>query len=202
MGWTRASSWTHLTRLLLRALTLSLARPQAPGLRALLRKLNSQFGSGCVVFYERFLNAMLTGSGCGCSRGQSGPLPRCASFLSERGRYPKGFPWPSSPSCVPLAPPRPPPGPFPPPLVPPSTTGVLLPQQPRPPVPVVLSWATQEDPALSATPTYPAPVNLARHPSFPAANRESLYHQCALITPWNFPIAMITRKAGAALAAG
>jgi succinate-semialdehyde dehydrogenase/glutarate-semialdehyde dehydrogenase len=25
---------------------------------------------------------------------------------------------------------------------------------------------------------------------------------CALITPWNFPIALITRKAGPALAAG
>lgn len=41
----------------------------------------------------------------------------------------------------------------------------------------------------------------------PAPNREVIVMKqplgiAALITPWNFPLAMITRKAGAALAAG
>ncbi|KAJ3054742.1 hypothetical protein HK102_011470, partial [Quaeritorhiza haematococci] len=59
-----------------------------------------------------------------------------------------------------------------------------------------IQWFSEEAPRIYGD-TIPAPTSSRR-----LLTIKQPIGVCALITPWNFPVAMITRKAAAALAAG
>lgn len=63
-----------------------------------------------------------------------------------------------------------------------------------------VQWFAEEAPRINGD-IIPSPPHLGSQNSRILVYREPV-GPCALITPWNFPLAMLTRKAGAALAAG